>query len=82
MLADEAKSETSRYVPMDSKKVDALPEAERAVVNSLDEQVKRDALGHVAVLPIGMFVAYLALWLWFRARGGYKPVLLETRDAG
>jgi MFS family permease len=83
VLADEAKSSVfGRYVPIDSKKVDALPEAERAVVNSLDEQVKRDALGHVAVLPIGMFVAYLALWLWFRARGGYKPVLLETRDAG
>jgi MFS family permease len=81
VLADEAKSSVfGRYVPIDVKKVEALPEEERAVVESLDEHVQRDTLGHVAVLPIGMFVAYLALWLWFRSRGGYKPVLLETRD--
>jgi hypothetical protein len=81
VLADEAKSSVfGRYVPIDKDKVEALPEAERAVVSSLDEHVQRDTLGHVAVLPIGMFIAYLALWLWFRARGGYKPVLLETRE--
>ena len=82
VLADEAKSSVfGRYVPIDAKKVETLPEEERAVVSSLDEHVQRDTLGHVAALPIGMFLAYLALWLWFRSRGGYKPVLLETRDA-
>lgn len=25
-----------------------------------------------------MLVAYLLLWLWFRSRGGYKPVELEA----
>lgn len=80
VLDDEAKSSVfGRYVPIDKDKVKALPEEERAVVASLDEHVQRDTLGHVAVLPIGMFLAYLALWLWFRSRGGYKPVLLETQ---
>jgi hypothetical protein len=31
----------------------------------------------VALLPIGMLLAFLLLWLWFRARGGYKPVELD-----
>ena len=39
------------------------------------------ALGKMALFPIGTLVAYLGLLLYFKSRGGYKPVQL-TEIAG
>ena len=39
------------------------------------------ALGKMALFPIGTLVAYLGLLLYFKSRGGYKPVQL-TEMAG
>ena len=39
------------------------------------------ALGKMALFPIYMLAAYLGLLLYFKSRGGYKPVQL-TEVAG
>ncbi len=33
-----------------------------------------DALAAVSILPIFMLVSYLGLMMYYRSRGGYKPV--------
>ncbi len=40
-----------------------------------------DALGKMGVFPLIMLVGYIGLWLYFRSRGGYKPVEL-TKSSG
>jgi hypothetical protein len=39
---------------------------------------KFSALGKMAMFPAFTFVCYLALILYFKSRGGYKPVQLGT----
>jgi MFS family permease len=39
---------------------------------------KFSALGKMALFPAFTFVCYLALFLYFKSRGGYKPVQLKT----
>jgi hypothetical protein len=37
------------------------------------------ALGKMAMFPLFMLACYLALIAYFKSRGGYKPVQLETK---
>jgi MFS family permease len=39
---------------------------------------KFSALGKMAMFPLFTFVCYLALALYFKSRGGYRPVQLKT----
>jgi len=42
----------------------------------------RSALRTTAVIPALMAIGYLLLLLWFRSRGGYKPIQLKESPAG
>jgi MFS family permease len=60
----------------DEARVAAADEATRAEVARIVADSKRTALSYVTVLPVLMLVAYLALILYFRQRGGYAAVRL------
>jgi MFS family permease len=62
--------------------IDKLPEAKRA---KLTEQIAKarggatqGALFNMALFPIIMLIGYIGLLLYFRSRGGYKVVELES----
>jgi hypothetical protein len=67
------------YTAIDPSKRAALAGDEKAAVDAADRESKHDALRTIAVLPVIMFLVYLGLILWFRRRGGYKPVVLELK---
>ena len=68
------------YTAIDPAKRATLAGEEKAVVDASDRESKHDALRTVALLPGIMFVVYLGLILWFRSRGGYKPVVLDLKS--
>jgi MFS family permease len=67
------------YTAIDPSKRATLAGDEKAAVDAADRESKHDALRTIAVLPVIMFLVYLGLILWFRRRGGYKPVVLELK---
>ncbi len=62
------------------QKVEELPEAEEAEVNAITAVAKQNALATVAIFPVIMLVCYIGLFLYFRARGGYKAEVLTGHD--
>ena len=54
--------------------IKALPEADRAKVDAIIKHQKKLAFARQAVLPAFMLVCYLGLFIYFKLRGGYKPV--------
>lgn len=60
------------YRPLDKARTDALPAAERAQAEAVIGEHKQKTLMQFAVLPMIMVVAYALLFLYYRARGGYK----------
>ncbi len=64
------------YRSVDLKKVEALPEAAKADVTSIQDAAKRNVLVTTAIFPCVMLVCYLGLVGYFRARGGYKPQII------
>jgi MFS family permease len=56
----------------------ALPATEQAEVERVRAGNNQATLRKVAVLPAIMFVCYMGLIAWFRSRGGYREVQLQT----
>ncbi len=71
------------YRSVDLKKVEALPEAAKADVTTIQDAAKRNVLVTTAIFPCIMLVCYLGLVGYFRARGGYKPqiIISEKEEA-
>jgi DHA2 family metal-tetracycline-proton antiporter-like MFS transporter len=70
---------TGEYTAIDPSKRAALAGDEKAAVDAADRESKHDALRTIAFLPGIMFLVYLGLILYFRSRGGYKPVVLDLK---
>jgi len=70
------------YLALDAVKVEAAPEADREVIASVAGAGKKEALRDVALVPGLLVLAYLLLILFFRSRGGYKPVSLSAGNTG
>lgn len=69
------------YRALDEAKVATAPDADKAVLDSLSSGAKKDALKQVALLPVLTFLVFVGMILWFRSRGGYKPVVLAQAEA-
>jgi len=69
-----------KYTAIDADKVKALGEEEAKEANEKIKVAKQGALANITVFPIGMLVCYIALFLYFKSRGGYKPVEIHTPE--
>jgi DHA2 family metal-tetracycline-proton antiporter-like MFS transporter len=78
-LTTEKKGVFGTYAAVDPAKRAAVSVETKAVVDKIDNDSKRDALRSIALLPLIMLLAYLGMLLYFRGRGGYKPVVLDIK---
>jgi MFS family permease len=69
------------YQPIDRARVAALPEPGRRLVEDITTQNSQQTLATFAILPAIMFFCYVGLILYFKAKGGYKPVVLTAAPA-
>jgi MFS family permease len=69
------------YQPLDKTKVAALAVADQGQIESLRSTNNQSTLSKVAVLPAIMFLCYVSLILYFRMRGGYRAVSIQTARA-
>ena len=62
------------YNSVDAEKLKVVSAEEQAKIKETADGSKKIALKKVAVFPIIMLATYLALMLYFKSKGGYKPV--------
>jgi DHA2 family metal-tetracycline-proton antiporter-like MFS transporter len=67
------------YTAIDPAKRATLAGDEKTAVDTADRASKYDALRTIAILPAIMLLVYLGLILYFRSKGGYKPVVLDIK---
>jgi hypothetical protein len=80
-LTKTTKGQFFDYSAVDAEKVKALPEEQRAQVETLQKETKQLALADIAVLPAIMCVCYLGLIMFYKSRGGYKAEVLTGHAA-
>ena len=62
------------YRAVDEDKLKAAAPDEQKIVADARNGLQQATLEKVAVLPLGMLACYVAMLLWFRSKGGYRPV--------
>jgi DHA2 family metal-tetracycline-proton antiporter-like MFS transporter len=67
------------YTAIDPAKRATITGNDEAAVVAAERESKHDALRTIAILPGIMFLVYLGLILYFRSKGGYKPVVLDLK---
>ena len=67
------------YTAADMTKVDALEEKDK--IKEDIKVAKQGALANITIFPIVMLVCYIALFVYFKGRGGYKTVEIGS-DSG
>jgi len=78
VFADEdTQSVLGTYRKLDPDRVAALPDQQADALAAVRDDARQQALLQFAVIPLVMFACYLGLIVWFKARGGYRPELLE-----
>lgn len=59
---------------LDQAKIKALPAEQAKALEAVQAASKRSVFTTIAILPSFMLICYIGLFLWYRSRGGYKPV--------
>jgi len=89
-LALDAEKYNKAFAPLegaDVSKPEALSAAQRELlkeketVDDLSVAAKQASLAKIALLPAGMFVCYVILLIYFRAKGGYRAEVLAGHGA-
>ena len=79
-LTEPKKGLFGTYSALDAKKfADATPQVVEQI-NSVQNDAKKSALRTVAFFPAFMFICYLGLLVYFKSKGGYKPVDLHSLE--
>lgn len=73
VMTREEQSVFGSYAALDTAALAKLSAEEQAVVSTAQVVAPKSALTTAAWLPIGMFVCYILLILYYRSKGGYKP---------
>jgi MFS family permease len=79
VVGEEQLSVFGKYRPVLPDKVADLPNEEKEVVTKVQSTAKQSALLTVAIFPFIMLICYIILILYFKSKGGYKPVELATQ---
>ena len=74
----EKRSIIGTYDAVDPAKLKAGSENDKSLIQRFQNAAKKETLWKVAVLPFIMLICYLGLIFYFRSKGGYKPVELDS----
>ena len=77
-ITSEKKSVFGSYLSLDQNRIAAAPVEEKDVIMNIQDKAQKGALATVAIFPLIMFLCYIGLILYFRSKGGYKPVILTS----
>lgn len=65
---------------LDQDKIKALPAAQQKELEEVQAANKRSIFTTISLLPSFMLLCYLGMLLYFRSRGGYRPIALDHDD--
>lgn len=77
---------TIKYQTWKADELDKLLEGQSddavAAINTAKDRSGQKALADMAIFPAIMLIAYIMIFLYFRSKGGYKPLELTESGAG
>lgn len=76
-VTQEKKGIFGSYNALSLEELENAPAEDANTIQTIQDGAKKTALSTVAIFPVFMLICYIGLLLYFRSKGGYKPVELE-----
>lgn len=76
-VTEEKTSVFGDYRAIDQQKLSDANAEDLTAIAAIQENSKKEALRDIVIFPVIMFISYISLILYFKARGGYKAVHLK-----
>jgi MFS family permease len=70
------------YRAVDQTKLTQASTQDVETVTAIQDSAKKSALRDIVIFPLIMLVSYIVLIIYFRAKGGYKAVVVSPERAG
>jgi MFS family permease len=70
------------YQAVDQRKLAQASAQDVETVTAIQDSAKKTALRDIVIFPLIMLASYIALIIYFRAKGGYKAVVFSPDRAG
>lgn len=77
-LAEDREYLIGSYTALNSTAITVLPEVVQVQFTEIQERETQGALAKMAFFPAFMFVCFLGLIFYFKSKGGYRPVVLNS----
>lgn len=77
LVTENKNSIFGEYKSIDYSSVAVQDEKVKTVLKNVENDAKKSALSTVSLIPMGLFVFYIALMVYFKRKGGYKPVIMR-----
>ncbi len=71
-----------KYNAVDGDKVATLDDAKKGEVGELIKTGKQSSLARITIFPSFMLACYIGMIFYYKSRGGYKPVELDSGNGG
>lgn len=81
VIGEEQSSVLGPYQAIDAQKVEETSEESKEVVAAISADAKKSALFTVAIFPVIMLISYILLIVYFRSKGGYSIVTMDSAVA-
>jgi MFS family permease len=78
---EDKKSIFGDYQSIDQPKLSIANPEDQARIVQIQEVAKKEALQIIAIFPVIMFISYLFLIFYHKAKGGYKIIVLEDNSS-
>jgi hypothetical protein len=66
----------AEYTAVSQSKINTLPDSQSKQATKIQEQATQSSLARIAIFPAVMLLSYIALFLFFKSRGGYRPKVI------
>jgi len=76
-MTQEMRSVFGEYQGLDQEAIKSATPEEQETLEGATVAAQKNALTTVAILPIIMLVFYIGLIIYFRSKGGYKPLVIH-----
>lgn len=74
LITETKKSIFGEYESVNYENLHLHSEEAVSALRVVENQAKKSALSYVSFIPAGLFIVFISLILYFRKKGGYKPV--------
>jgi MFS family permease len=81
-MAEDREYLIGSYTALNTSGVDVLPDLVQEQFGEIQERETQGALAKMAAFPAFMLVCFVGLILYFKSKGGYRPILLTQKADG